>query len=771
MKTNTSLALLFAAAVSVSAAPVSTGAPANTIQLPVFGPVKVLDVVDCTKTDHDFVERPAGCSTVETILGRACRHMPVREGDGASMISYRLGKGKGLQPNGSYVVVLDYPDDVPRNYVIFNHATDSHRGFSTGICFGDAWDPAHIDNHNEMISVPQSGKWELWTCYSSLLSWTSPWNGSGGDNPVKIMPEDGFDFVLQQYGRNHDPFSKGIAVSKIMLCEIPDETKCYAKVVLPPDPLPKRHLFWREEMSDGSALQGGPNKRHCAVLLDWIRHKFRQMKMLGMNTYQKDLLEFGHVQHWDPNAIRMNWAWSSDADQNALWGQIVAVATKEYGFDLFPFYEWCGNFGADYDGGKKTYGYRKVCEPLNGRKDYTHIGWSEKGNVDVTDPEALQATKELLDGSILRFKDQAKFMGAMFRTRPAAWPVSFSDATRARFGQEANGGATPSRGELESNKALYDKYIAWWHGKRAAFLKECAEYLRANGIPDAVVILDADASEPGPGLKGVGGLDVVADDPAAVAAAFAEVSTAKKPTKVVPLAEAVANQLYLKGRNDPAGTWGGWEWHHACPADCPAEYPKDKASGLAMPVNRIASVRDPAAFAAYADANGRTTMIRHHSLNEHNMYLNPGSQEFVSTYDMSDSEKAGRASMMVEVEAMAHGDPANIGYLIGSCFARGFPGPAREFNQNFLALPALPSKVVPGACRDPEVTVRRIDAGKFGTYYSIVHTGKTPKKDVLVKLPGAKMSQAIVAGKALPMKGDVVKISLQPWQLLAVRAK
>ena len=44
---------------------------AAVMNLPPFGEVKVLDTVDCTKTDHDFVEMPAGCSKVETVLGRA----------------------------------------------------------------------------------------------------------------------------------------------------------------------------------------------------------------------------------------------------------------------------------------------------------------------------------------------------------------------------------------------------------------------------------------------------------------------------------------------------------------------------------------------------------------------------------------------------------------------------------------------------------------------------------------------------------------------------
>lgn len=740
---------------------------AATMNLPPFGEVKVIDTVDCTKTDHGFFEKPAGASQVQEILGRKCRVLTVDK-EKSVMFAYRLGQGKGLKPNGSYVVVLEYPDDLPRNYLIVNRATDSHRAFSTGKSLGDAWAPAHVDNHPEVISVPQSGKWERWTQYTSLQSWTVTADEKqvAKDTPQRVMPEDGFDLAIAQYSRQHDPDSAGAAVAKIVLCEIPDETKCYAKINYPKN-LPRRHIFWREEMSDGAPLQGGKDKRRCADQLDWIRHKCRQMKMLGMDVYMKDLLEFGHVQHWDPNAIRVNWAWSADAESNSLWERIIDTVTKEYGFTLMPYFEWYGNFGGDYQG-KKSYGYSKPCEPLRAKEGdkkecYTHVWWTEKGNMDITDPDGLKATKELLDGSILRFKDKGRFMGAFFRNRPAAWPVSFAEAARKRFGTEANNGTVPSRDDLRKNRGLYDKYLKWWYAKRAAFLDECAKYLRGNGIADAEVILDAEASEPGPGLSGGG---VVADDVEYVKTTYAAAGI--KVDKVVSLDDAVKNHLYLKGRAEPCGTWGKWEWQHACPADCPLDFVKKDDAVLAMPVNRMFSVGDSAAFAAYADKQGMVTMVRHHSLNEHNT-----SGDIIG-YDMNDTEKAGRASMMIEVEAMAHGDIANIGYLIGSCFARGFPEAAREFNLNFLALPALPSRAIADACADPEVTVRGISCKKSGQgkYFAIVHTGKTAKENVKIKLP-TKVSQVELpaSGKTLPVKGGVLTLKrLDAWTLLTVHA-
>lgn len=757
---RTVLALAALCAVSVSA---------ETLELDVFGRVNVIDAVDCTKTDHGFLERPAGISQVTNLLGSACRWIPVQAGETASMFAYRLGKGKGLKANGAYVVVLEYPDDLPRNYVLHNRATDSRRGFSTGRCLGDAWEPAHVDNHPESLDLPQSGRWERWTCYGSLTDRTPDAVGTEVDKkPVLHAPADGFDFVVSQYSRRHDPASHGVAVRRIILCEIPDETRCYAQVRLPPAPLPQRHLFWREEMSDNGAINAAQDRRHCLDPLDWLRHKCRQMKMLGMNTFTKDLLEFGHVQHWDPNVIRPNWAWSGSAESNALWGRAVALAGGEYGFSVLPYYEWYGNFGADY-AGKKSYGYRKLAEPLGDEKNYTHVWWTEKGNLDVTDPEALAATKDLLRATILRFKDKARFAGALFRTRPASWPIGFGDLTRARFAAEANRGVAVSKEQLRKDKALYAHYVTWWHGKRRAFVKALGDFLVAEGVADAQVLFDGEVSEPGPDYAGPWAL--VTDSPGFWKRTFAEAGL-KVPA--LRTAEEIAGRHdYLKGRNRAAGTWGKWEWQHAAPADRPGEVEKAVRSAYCMPVNRLYSVLDPEAYRAYADASGMTTVIRHHPLNEHMQRYRVGDKEVpLVGYEMNDSERAGRASMMLEVEAMARGDVANIGYLIGSTFARGFPGPVREFNLNFLALPARPSRVVAGACDDPEVTLRAIDCTRegLGTYYYLVHVGRIAKRGVTVRFPEGKDAVSfLVSNDTRKLSKGVLTLDLQPWQLLALR--
>ena len=816
-------------------------ASAEEIELGMFGKVTVVDEIDCTKTDHRFREYPEGKSRVETILGRECRTMPVMPEE-ASFLAWRVGEGKGLKANGSYVIVLEYPEDVARNYIIHNRATGSKRSFSTGACTGDCWNPKYVDNHMESFLFPLSGQWEKWTCFTTLQDWSADLNDSrkvvwesegvpkrndNGDIVVettKLLPEDGFEFSVVQYGRLHDPVTAGLAVSRILLCEIPDEAALYAKIQYPADGLPRRHIFWREEMSDGGPL--ADYNPQCADRMSWFRHKARQMRMLGMNTFCKDLLEFGHVQHWDPDYIRGGWAWH--AATRWLWVPLVEYMAKE-GFYILPYYEWCGNIG--WEGANPPpLGPQKRAIPLN-RTDnnYTQIAWTEKADIDITDPEALKTTKELLDGTILRFKDQlGSFVGAFFRTRPANWPVGFSEDSIARFrrelyGQSADdelfgggqdmavsskmkrpsfsddldeldmgGDAAPApvsqtaefgrkinREVIRKDGEMYRLYLRWWHMKRAQFLQDLRDYLVEKGMPDAQIIFDSDTTEPGPGCENVG---ILTDDPDGWVERLTQPPFNRPAEKIIcsSVADTVKSHGYLKERRKPLPTYKDFEWQHACPGDDPENYNNKTNVFLAMAINRMYSVADPEAFKAYRNHEGVNTIIRHYPLNENMVYrYDPvsGEEARLVGYAIHDTERAGRACMQTEVAAMASGNPVNLGYLMGSTFARGFPEPVREFNLNFLALPALSSKLVQRGPIPANVTLREIDAEKkvkgSGTYFALTYQGFRPAENVKVRFPaGVKSVKEIVSGTVHSVDAEGFAVfSFQPWQLIALHAE
>lgn len=759
-----SLALAAFAALS------GTVAAAETVNLPVFGTCAVIDSIDCTRDGHRFVDHPSGASRVENILGRPCRVLDVQQGR-SGLLSWRLGEGKGVRPNGAYVVAIEFPDDMPRSFFVRNCGNNSRRSFYTGAATGDSYEGPIVAHNPESLKIPQSGRYQLWTA----LTFPGKLAHTRDDSGKTDIATEGFDIALAQYRKEWNPASAGLAVSRIMLCEIADEKALWPKVNLPPEPLPRRHIFWREEMADGG-VTGEDGICPGNKGLDWFEQKFRTMKMLGQNTYCKDLLEFGHNQGWDVDWKARNnlpgakpagrWMWGAKGQDWDIWGRIVPMAVDKYGLDILPYYEYGGAAGDP----KFALGPQKRAEPLTpenkdksrGAANYTHIWWSEgKLRVDITDPDTLDELKYILDCTIFRFKDQVArggFAGAMMRPRPGQWAVSFSDATRARFSSEANGGRKVSREDLRSDKALYGKYLDWWGRRRAAFMDEIRKYLESNGVKNAMAILDNDATEPGQGLADARGM--VTDDP--------DGWRARLPGKDftdIGDSRVVSDHLYLKRLKSPASTWGQWEWQHANPAGDPQHYTRLKNVWLAMPFHALFTVTDPECLAAYRNGNGTDTLIRHYDLNEGTI------EDKLVGYTMADWERAGRACMLSEITAMANGDPVNIGYLMGSNYTRGFPGPVQEFNLNFLALPALPSKVLAGAADAPDVTVREIDAGAAGRYFAIVHTGSQMRKGVGIRLPGAKVAMLPATGKSLALKNGVATFDLKPWQLIAVRAK
>jgi hypothetical protein len=125
--------------------------------------------------------------------------------------------------------------------------------------------------------------------------------------------------------------------------------------------------------------------------------------------------------------------------------------------------------------------------------------------------------------------------------------------------------------------------------------------------------------------------------------------------------------------------------------------------------------------------------------------------------------------MQAEAVAMATGDPTMIGYLVGSNFGRGFPAEVRDFNANFLALPALPSVLVTDASSHPAVAVRVIDAGKYGRYLSVVNTGALALSDIRIRVPGLTPVTAVASGRVVERKDGSITLNLKPCQLLTLR--
>jgi hypothetical protein len=140
-------------------------------------------------------------------------------------------------------------------------------------------------------------------------------------------------------------------------------------------------------------------------------------------------------------------------------------------------------------------------------------------------------------------------------------------------------------------------------------------------------------------------------------------------------------------------------------------------------------------------------------------------------YFVSDVERAGPYCMLAEARAVAHGDPRYIGYLSAASFNRGFPAYVRAFNAAFLALPALPSKVLPEACDDSDVVVRAVMTPEHGTWLAIVNTGLESSGSVSIDLPGPGTLEDAVSGETIEVVDGTVALDLAPCELRALRLR
>ena len=729
-------------------------------ELAPFGHLALVDEINCAAAlpETVFSESPAGASQVKTLLGSPCRVLPPVSRE-ASYLMYRIGRQKGLRAGAAYVLAVEYPEDAPRSMLILNGGCETLRGFHTGTTVGDALHPKYVDNHCESLDVPLSRRYELWTLLFDLHERFGD-KGVARDNSARpLHPADGFNVSICQFAEGNDPLSAGLAVRCIRLYEVLDPAVLVQPLHLPPADLPRRHLFWREEMADGVLDGGKSGESGLTEPLDWYRHKADLMRFLGMHTFAKDLLEFGACQHWDSSPLGGNdWVYFN-ARQAPLWGRIVALMGS-YGFDVLPYYEYSGSKG------RHGLGPQRRAKPLTRDDTYSHIKWVESANADLTDPDTDADFKKMLDLTVLCLKDKASFAGVWLRTR-GQMPVGFGDATCARFATEVNGGRPVTRTQLKSDQLLYSRYIEWWEGKRRAFLTSQRDYLRTNGVAHASVLYTGCATEPGVGF-GDWTPRFVADRPDVwqpLLATAASQPGGKACTILTPL--QVANQdLYLHGLLAPGLNWGKWEIQHSQPADDPGHYASLDGVYLTHPFNRLYTVLSPKTMEIYRTTSG-LALVRHYSLNEKMMFDINDKEKL--DYCVADIERAGPFCMMAEVEAVANGDPTFIGYLTGGNFGRGFPQYVRDFNANFLALPALPSRLLAGASSDPTaVVVRTIDAGRHGTYLAVVNTAWTERKHVRVQLPVPGAVQALATGIPLARNGDNVTLDLRPCQIISL---
>ncbi len=709
------------------------------------------EVICATDATHLFAEYPTGGNVASSTLGSACRVLANPTSAGVQYFAYRLGQGKGLQAGQGYVLHVEYPEDQPRSLFVLNYGCETTRGFHTGRTVGDALHPPYVFNNCESLELPLSGAYETWEQLFYLHErFPELQEPRGTEYPRPLTPDDGFWVIILQLSHTNAPLSAGAAVRRIALYAAPP----FADYALSPPPLPaglpQRHLFWREEMSDGVINSTDPLERGVTDDLTWYEEKIKLSRFLGMNTFAKDLLEFGANQGWDSSAYGGN-TWVNQSAFPQRWHRIV-MTCGEYGLNVLPYYEYDGGEGS------ASLGKARRARPLgNVNGKYTHISWVEDYNADVTDPDTLADLKKVLDVTVLGEQQHANFVGAWFRHRPSSMPIGFADPTLERFRVEANGGVAVTRANVSGNASLRQRYYDWWMGRRKQLLNEVRDYLREGVNSNQVVLYTTDSSEPGAAYPDWDRPELIAE----VTSVWSAVGATSRS-----YADWVGENRHRTTLTNPPLTWASWEWQHSVPPPDPQALTNQGGVLFTYPFNRAYTVASPANLDAFRTESG-LALVRHYSLNEDTADLadtNRGVGYFVS-----DVERAGPFCMMAEAMALANGSPRYIGYLASSSFNRGFPYYVRRFNQNFLALPALPGRLDAAYSGHSNLAVRVFETPSNGVYLAAVHLGRTAQAGLPLLLPEPGRVLDAVTGEMLAPWTNRLDLSLYPYEVRSFR--
>jgi predicted peptidase len=793
---------------------------------------------------------PIGTNTSQTILGRTALVLTPQNVAGdmkASYAAFNIGKNKGLVAGKDYVLEVDYPDDVPRTIAILNRGADLVRTVVTGKDIGDYREQYAYPNP-ESLAYPQSNSWQTYRFYFTLHDRFQPLAGARNEVDTKrpFGPADGFWVAVGNFNPKGSPLNQGAAVGEFRLYSVNNAAAATLAINYPPAGVPHRRTFWREEMGDspsicargdsivntdptsptyatGATCNPATGTSPGTTTSSWFEYKMRLSKVLGFNVFTKDLLEFGLNQGIDTSGYGGG-AWITGT-RVAYWPEVTQKANS-YGLEVMPYFEYYGALGggtftttncpsvnvtgdnmcaAAFGGDSAyqckmpwaatqakcflpSYGAQKSCEPLTrAEKRYTGFGWIEvRGCLDVTDPKALEDVKKLLNANILDLKAGANFAGAWFRSRVGSWPISFSEATRARYAAD-RGIATPTKADLRASSTMRADYHSWWEAKRRDYLLAIRNYLRTgkngdDGIDNASVLFTSYHEEglpiPTPGYQDT---NVVTDDTSTWSTITNDERWKYRFASISSLAW-LTNTRYAKTLSywllpteaEFMGTGEFDEFAHGTPPADPENYQSDEGVLMTMPFGRQYTLADTNLLQKFSTSNGMA-LVRHFPLNEDD---GKGNYDIDSTdghfnnwpmsghfgYFVSDTERSTPYTMLAEVKGVANADPFWIGYLSSNSFNTGAPQDLRRFNAAYLAWPAQLSTKVLTASSDPEVIVRdMVTSG--GKFVAIFNTGMAAKTAVQITLSTTRMGavtslQDRVSGQTLAVTNGKITLDM-----------
>jgi len=686
---------------------------------------------------RDYRDNRETFSQITTLLGKPCR-----TANDWGWFAYKVGRGQ-LQRGRYYVVVVTYPEDVSRNFLVWNGVdTRASFGWHTGESLGD---PFTRQRFMQRVRLPLSGKFEQWTalCRSQV-------NGSAWVS-------------LHSMGRRADPFQQGIAVESIAVYELGDSDDsglerlgCEARE---PEDAPRRLMGFIEEDARPEAER---------LLL---------YRFLGLNFYAPLALSYGGGAY-ETNSGYILWPSALFGWQGAPLRHPIARSRQQYyrvesdhalravleqarkfNIAVVPVLEYAGTGQLPQEAlallpDQTLHGFHggtEVGPDGRQRQRFLKDGWC----VDMAHP-ATAADGAALAGELCeRYASEfSNFTGVLFAPRFAAWQVSYSPFELSRFARETGvrlpSGSAADRAAWVQHHAL-DRFMAWHFKKKRETFLAARDALIGARYDLRLFVMNYNTGDDNVPF---GSILYFQDKPKG--------DEFLTPGRVsLPDLSRVDLVRLMENYNRP-------ELACASVGMNPPLYRADKGIVNLAPSHYSFMCGNERYLDSFRTGEG-VGVCQWWIYNE-DAFLNNASFGW-NCPGLHGNEPAGPYCMMDEVLSMATADPIFLAVRIGY-FNRGFSEVARAFARAYRALPAVPMPIVAGAAGDREVAVRKARV-RDHTYVAVINTGLARDgKTVRLRLPEFRPGVDVLdlgSGEKLMCGHKGLELRLAPMSLRALR--
>lgn len=676
-----------------------------------YGKLKLVDEIDCSSAVIDDIHpylqggfdhiqdrvtpgSPVNVN-VKEILGKKARESAY------GWFAYRIGRGK-LKPHSTYLLRIEYPEDKPRFCPVEIQTGQNYMdvGWKNGVGKDDVYD-----------NWPLSNKWQ-W--YDIIVPLDDQTVGTGGTGSAPA--ENGFWIYFmnkQKPGFYYAMWSGGPAIARIKLYEI-DPGK-NAPLINKPKDLPNRVLsFDWERQPDhrpSDLVKYAKLMGYNAIsplILKWHTANYSE-PLDGYTSMIIDDRDYWSHKSMDPETGQAGSPYPGKKSQHVRYLE----ATKKYNIDYIPRFEWGGSLNLP-----------EAAKAIDTKGKLTKPNRFFRWCANLLHPATWDDLKKLMDHLVKPYvKDNPQLTGVLWRIRCNRMPISYGIEDIKLFAKETNTPLPPggdaqwrawAAGEIKM------KYDDWWHKKRAEFHIKLAELLQSyrpglklyyfNWDPDKFGIIEPDIT------------------------AWAFIKKLVKNPKLGP------RKIYQKEREvrksfdaedyisvmrtgNFGRAFGGL--NRADLGIRPDLYKDSKNIQIFCPLNYLCYADKPEYINYFQTGDGL-------AVSNVVSYDEIGSRSINPKYEGNMITPAGPAfSMALELLAYFHGDARTLNYTVYT-YGRGFADAHRRFARAFLALPAIPGKVIEQANKDVKV---RTYKSKNGTYVGVAHKGYNPAK-LAIAIPG-----------------------------------